>query len=66
VLTTRDALPGHQPRPAKVIRLMAFFLAEYPRLKKPVKKKITKFLVTNTGPFMYDNRSELSSIKPSF
>jgi hypothetical protein len=33
-------LPGRQPRPAKVIRLMAFFLAENPRFKNLSRKII--------------------------
>jgi hypothetical protein len=35
-----DPFPGHQLRPAKVMKLMAFFLAENLPFKKPVKRKI--------------------------
>jgi len=45
-------LPGHQLRPAKVSRLMAFLLAEDPRLKKPVKKNIYKMLKISLMSFM--------------
>jgi hypothetical protein len=50
----KDLTPfsGHQPRSAKVSRLMAFFLVENLRPKKPAKKNICKMLKMSLVSFM--------------